>query len=263
MRQLLCSTLALTCAALPLGNASAEMHRLQLRFSDQVNVPTTTAAARRILGQDVTISDFDEQFKPQADGKTYRLEAEIPMPRSVSLVSKLDKVRRLSEGSLTKAGWLGHRMLEQRGTRSDIHEAKVSPKRDRITFLRNQKIVEEKRVDGLITDLMSLPYLWMGRPVQAKPLTVSVFDAKKLHVRQTFLASRMEIIFNKQRVGIVQFKLQKSLPTDADLTLWVREADGVPLRVQLGLGAKYGVSAVSYPIALPPTAPIASPQKMR
>jgi hypothetical protein len=80
MRQLLCSTLALTCAALPLGNASAEMHRLQLRFSDQVNVPTTTAAARRILGQDVTISDFDERFKPQADGKTYRLEAEIPMP---------------------------------------------------------------------------------------------------------------------------------------------------------------------------------------
>lgn len=263
MRPLLLSTLALTCAVLPLGSASAEMYRLQLRFSDQAGVPTTTATARKLLGQDVTISDFDEQFKPQADGKTYRLDAEIPMPRTVALVSKLDKVRRLSEGSLTKNGWLGHRMLEQRGTRSDILEARLSPKRDRITFLRNQKTVEENRVDGLVTDLMSLPYLWMGRPVQAKPLTISVFDAKKLHPKQTFVASRMEIIFNKSRVNVVQFQLKRTTSADASLVLWIREADGVPLRVELGLAEKYGVSAVSYPIQQPAVATTTNTSKMR
>lgn len=104
--------------------------------------------------------------------------------------------------------------------------------------------MEERRVDGLVTDLMSLPYLWMGKPVQVKPLTISVFDAKKLHPKQTFVASRMEIIFNKSRVNVVQFQLKRTTSADANLLLWIREADGVPLRVELGLAEKYGVSAV-------------------
>ncbi len=222
---------------------------LKLRFSNQPNMPQSSKLAQKVLGDEVDVSTFSEKL--DIDGKSYRLNADIPMPRAVSMASSLDRVRRYSEGDLTPTGLMGARILEQRGSKADIYEARLTKDRKQVEFLKNKRKVGSEAVAAPVTDLASLPYFWMGRAVKAQSTTLDVIDARRTYKRQTFQARAMDIQYLGQNIKAVQFTKVKRSAQDSELVILVRQSDGMPLRIDLGLSGKYGLSALVYPKVIP------------
>ncbi len=222
---------------------------LKLRFSNQANMPQSSKLAQKVLGDEVDVSTFSEKL--DIDGKSYRLNADIPMPRPVALASSLDRVRRYSEGDLTATGLMGTRILEQRGAKADIYEARLTKDRKQVEFLKNKRKVGSEAVAAPVTDLASLPYFWMGRAVKAQSTTMDVIDARRAYKRQTFQAKALDIQYLGQNIKAVQFTKVKKSAQDSELVILVRQSDGMPLRIDLGLSGKYGLSALVYPKVIP------------
>jgi hypothetical protein len=224
---------------------------LKIRFSDASNIPQGTKLAKKMLGDQVDLSQFKEQV--DFDAKGYRINSEIPMPKVVSVASSLDRVRRLSEGELTNTGLQGSRIMEQRGSKADIYEARVSKDKKKVEFFKNRKKTHDESIGTPYTDLTSLPYFWLGRPVKPNSITVDVIDAKRLYKRQVLQAKALDIQYLGQRIKAVQFTKAQKSATDSELVILVRQSDGMPLRIDLGLSGKYGVSALIYPTNIPGT----------
>jgi hypothetical protein len=222
---------------------------LKIRFSDASNIPQGAKLAKKMLGDQVDLSQFKEQV--DFDAKGYRINSEIPMPKVISLASSLDRVRRLSEGELTSNGLQGGRIMEQRGSKADIYEARVSKDKKKVEFFKNRKKTHDEPLLALFTDLTSLPYFWLGNPVKVNSLTIDVIDAKRLYKRQVLQARALDIQYLGQRIKAVQFTKAQKSATDSELVILVRQSDGMPLRIDLGLSGKYGVSALIYPTNIP------------
>ncbi len=241
---------ALTSNAKAATQLQTELN-LKLRFSNASNIPQGTKLAKKMLGDQVDLSQFKEQV--DFDGEGYRINSEIPMPKVVSVTSSLDRVRRLSEGELTTRGLQGFRIMEQRGSKADIYEARVSKDKKKVEFFKNRKKTHDEPLLPPYTDLTSLPYFWLGNPVKVNSLTIDVIDAKRLYKRQVLQAKALDIQYLGQRIKAVQFTKAQKSPTDSELVILLRQSDGMPLRIDLGLSGKYGVSALIYPTNIPGT----------
>ena len=79
-------------------------------------------------------------------------------------------------------------------------------------------------------------------------------DTKKIY-QETFVGRLTNARFQGQVIKAVQFDKVKRNAEDAELSIMVRESDGFPLRVDLGLSAKYGVTALMFPKTIPPATP--------
>ena len=209
------------------------------------------AKATKVLGTNFQVASFEEVLTIKKDG-TYSVKSFIPTGSVVSTVTPLDKVVRLGDGKVVNGIPLASKVTEQRGSNEPPLMALTNDRLKKIYFYRGKENVrtEELPASG-VTDVVMLGYLYLGQQVPVKNVTISAMDAKRPFLNQTLKATETPITFDGQTFAGVKFARVLTPGEDATLEFWVRKADGVPVRLLIGLSGKYGVTIDIYPRKLP------------
>lgn len=208
--------------------------------------------ATKLIGTRFEVASFEETLIVKKDGN-YQIKSIIPMGSMISTVTPLDKVVRIGEGKVVNGKPLAQKVVEQRGSSEPPLMALTNDKLNKVFFYRGKENVrtEELPSSGLV-DIVMLGYLYLGQSVPAKNVTLSAVDAKRPFLNQTLKATETPITFDGQTFPGVKFSRQLTAGEDASLEFWVRKADGVPIRLLIGLSGKYGVTVDIYPRKIPP-----------
>lgn len=203
--------------------------------------------ATKLIGTNFQVAEFEEVLSIKKDG-TYAIRSVIPTGSVVSTVTPLDKVMRLGEGKVVNGRPIAAKVVEQRGSNEPALMALINDKLNKVFFYRGKDNVrtEELPVGGL-TDIIMLGYLYLGQPVPTKNVTISAVDAKRPFIKQTLKATDTPITFAGETFPGVKFTRVLTPGEDATLEFWVRKADGLPVRMLIGLSGKYGVTIDIYP----------------
>lgn len=203
--------------------------------------------ATKLIGTRFEVASFEEILTIKKDG-AYVIKSIIPMGSVVSTVTPLDKIVRLGEGKVIGGKPLASKVSELRGSSEQPLMALINEKLNKVYFYRGKDNVRtEDLPSGGLTDIVMLPYLYLGQQVPVKNLTLSAVDAKRPFMNQTLKATETPITFDGQTFPGVKFSRVLTPGEDASLEFWVRKADGVPVRLLIGLSGKYGVTIDIYP----------------
>lgn len=208
--------------------------------------------ATKVVGTRFEVASFEETLTVKKDG-SYQIKSIIPMGSMISTVTPLDKVVRIGEGRVVNGKPIAQKVVEQRGSNEPPLMALTNDKLNKIFFYRGKENVrtEELPTGGLV-DIVMLGYLYLGQTVPIKNVSLSAVDAKRPFLNQTLKATETPITFDGQTFPGVKFTRQLTPGEDASLEFWVRKADGVPIRLLIGLSGKYGVTVDIYPRKIPP-----------
>lgn len=207
--------------------------------------------ATKLIGTNFQVASFEEVLTIKKDG-TYQVKSIIPTGSVVSTVTPLDKVLRLGDGKIVNGIPVATKVVEQRGSGEPSLMALTNDKLKKIFFYRGKDNVRTEDLPaGGVTDVVMLGYLYLGQPVPVKNVTLSAVDAKRPFLNQVLKATETPITFDGQTFPGVKFTRVLTPGEDATLEFWVRKADGVPIRLLIGLSGKYGVTIDIYPRKLP------------
>lgn len=258
----------LFCWVLVVSVWSAQVHALsyvgELRTPYVVNITVDPKAASlpevkpylekatKVLGSRFEVASFEEVLTIKKDG-AYQVKSIIPMGSVVSTVTPLDKILRLGDGKVVNGRPIASKVVEQRGSNEPSLMALTNEKLNKLYFYRGKELVrsEDLPVGGLV-DIVMLGYLYLGQQVPVKNVTLSAVDAKRPFMNQTLKATETPIVFDGQTFPGVKFTRVLTPGEDATLEFWVRKADGLPVRLLIGLSGKYGVTVDIYPRKLQP-----------
>lgn len=208
--------------------------------------------ATKLIGTNFQVASFEEVLTIKKDG-TYQVKSIIPMGSVVATVTPLDKVLRLGDGKIVNGVPVASKVVEQRGSNEPSLMALTNDKLKKVFFYRGKDNVRTEDLPaGGLTDVVMLGYLYLGQTVPVKNVTISAVDAKRPFVNQTLKATETPITFDGQTFPGVKFARALTPGEEATLEFWVRKADGVPIRMLIGLSGKYGVTIDIYPRKLPP-----------
>jgi hypothetical protein len=243
--------LILPVSASTLQNTFRELnieYGLIIQLNPNKDSSATTKLAAKVVGSEIRFENFTHKIK--SDGKIYTLFSSIEIPKAISLVSSLDKIIRQSSGIVTNGGLQGLIISEKRGSKMDLNATSYLPSKKKVTFLKNNQFVKELQIEGNVTDMNSLPYLWVDSKFIPNAISINLLDAKKIY-KTDFISKKGTFVVNNQRVPIIQFTKVKKDKEDSELTITVREIDGYPVRIDFGLSAKEGVKMSIFPIQTP------------
>lgn len=210
--------------------------------------PKRQTGLARLLGEGTSMGHFEDQvsLKPGS----YRIESIGKVTGWVATFLKGDTWHRTSEGKLVRSGLQVTRFTEQRGrpglTAVDINYAKKTA-----TFHRDQNVLKQEPISGRVFDSANLPYVFLGKPMPKAAFTLSVIDGKSVKLF-TFEATSETIEVQGASVPVIKLTRRIVQPDDATYELWLRPADGMPLRTRIGASVKYGIILEQKLQALPP-----------
>lgn len=169
--------------------------------------------------------------------------------RALLADDKLDVVR-TSEAQWLKTGLATTRYTDRRGGSPQlVYTADL--RKGSYELRRGGKLVVTEKLAQPAVDSAALPYMFLGRAPPSAPFSVTYTDAKSLRVTG-FRPSADMLTVAGQAVPVTRITSVPRTPSDPLIEIWIRNADGFPLRVRLGLAAEYGAVADQRINSLPP-----------
>lgn len=189
--------------------------------------------AGRFVGA-VTVADGVDNVI--IDEKGFRLSSKLQVVRLLSMLDSNLNMLRMSQGVYEKGVPSTWRYTDKRGSRPQM-EFVAYPKTKQAGFFREKEPPKYFNAQGPIVDIAMMPYMFIGRsiPKTAVPLT---FTDGKSTTSTTLTPKSEQIDFKNKWTKVIRFSGTASSGT---LDLWVRESDGFPLKMRVGLNAKYGL----------------------
>jgi hypothetical protein len=244
------------------NSAALELHAGGLSQSWDLHVTTdlsakapddaTSKALASVLwvaGGSVSVGSLQETLSYPKLGQ-YRIKSDIHGGKVLETVWSNSHDLRFSQGVIGAAHLETTRFYDKRGDRDALQTA-VDAAKKRVEFFDGQRSVKVEPLKGDTTDLVALPYLFLGRPLPAKPFTVWMVDGKNSR-EVTFDVSPAPFAIAGTSVDAVKFSARRPRADDAQIEIWVRRSDGMPLHVRVGLNAKYGIVLEENLTAVPP-----------
>lgn len=190
------------------------------------------AAAGMVLGS-VTVARGSDAG--MIDKKGFRLKSHIKVSTLLSMLdSNLDMVRQ-SNGIFYNGVAFTQRYSDKRGSNPEMLLA--ATKQNRYAFYKGTEEVHSEPMKFLVVDIAMLPYAFIGRPAPKRIFSIVFSDGKSMYT--TSLTPRSESLeVAGKRISAVRLS---GFASGGALDLWIREADGYPLRMRVGLNARYGV----------------------
>lgn len=149
-------------------------------------------------------------------------------------------LERVSEGQVAGDQLSTTRYFDQRVKQAAL-TVTVEVATSRVQFRKGDELVSEEALTGTLTDAAALPWMFAGRATPQSGVRIAFTDGKSIKSAD-FDVSHEAIAIAAQDVPALKLVRKRSDPDDASITLWIRETDGVPLRMIVGLNARYGVA---------------------
>ena len=219
--------------------------KVVLEDTPSIERSTIRDLAKKTLGQEFEVSRYTEFYKRL--GPDVSVKSDIPISKVLGYVGGIDKVSRSSAGFFRDGRFMPLQVTEQRGSSKPIYAAQIDHKKRRIAYLKGRTLIKEESFQGDLTDLIHLPYRWLGAPVTSKSFTTNVTDARKIYRNEEFVATDMDVTFLGQKTAVVRFSRKRKSADDEGIEFWVRKRDGLPIRIMVTMSKKYGLKIDAAP----------------
>lgn len=220
------------------ANAAAISTQWNYEISVVSGAPTPDATAKLIVGAASLLGSVGVgtgRDTGTIDKNSYTLRSKIEGARLLTAVSSNLNVTRQSNGRFVNGVALTMRYTDKRGSSDElISVTNLTTRRYEFSKGGNPNGTEPFKVAA--SDLVMAPYAFLGKPAPTKPSFLALSDGKA--IRQISLSPKTETM---KIGGMVINTIRLSGHTSAGtFDLWVRAEDSYPLRMRIGLGAKYG-----------------------
>jgi hypothetical protein len=180
----------------------------------------------------------------------FRLNSTIVPEGLLATVWRNEQVKRSSEGVVVNDQITTLRYTDKRGSQEPLIVTTDAAAK----VVKHTRGNEPPRVEPMpvpIADVAVLPWLYAGRPLPQSGVKLAITDGKSVK-NAVFDVTREVLRITSERVETVKLVRRRVEADDAAITLWLRAEDGVPMRILLGLHARYGVAIDQQRETLPP-----------
>lgn len=215
---------------------------------DSEKVPAWMAGAARLTGS-VSFATTEERIT--VTGDRYVVESTAVGAAFLSKFFDNLRVVRRSEGSWVGGAQATTRFFEKRGS-SEPATVMIDYRAGTARLSRGAGTPTKiEPIKFMTSDTAALPFVFLGRPRPAGPVTFAYTDGRFLRT----LTVDPTVVFEHRVAGkpvpTVRYVSRRVGPKDAEVELWIRAEDGFPLRIRLS-SARYGVRGEANLIELPP-----------
>jgi hypothetical protein len=254
LRLLFATLLSAAVAPLTLANSFSATYTVQMSVDAGKATPQTATDRAMIQGAAMlgwfevgTITDSGTLA-----GGVFRLKSMGTGSRALKTLIPDDRleINRTSEGQVRQGNLVTLRFTDKRGSSALLtYSADIAKKR--YEMRRAGQVTETGALKFAAVDIASLPYLFLGRPAPTAPFSVAYTDAKSVKLAG-FRITRENLAVAGATVATTKLTSASSNPNDPRIELWLRNEDSFPLRVRVGVSARYGAIADQTIKALPP-----------
>lgn len=181
------------------------------------------------LTDEVSFGDTRYRITTRSDASTL-----LKMATTSANISRQSDGRRLASGRP-----YSDRFMEKKGTK-EATVVTFDYGRHQATYMRGKEIRKQEALRNGVADSASLPYIFFRQPRLSGPALVLATDG--ISTRQLMLDQMdTSVDLANKAVPAVKWTRRLGSSQDPSFELWVRKEDGLPLRMRLGLNARYGV----------------------
>jgi hypothetical protein len=180
----------------------------------------------------------------------YKLTDVIVPEGLLATVWRNEQVKRVSEGAVVGDRFTTLRYTDKRGSQEPLIVTTDAAAK----VVRHTKGNEPPRVEPMptpITDVAALPWLFAGRSPPKTGMQLAITDGKSVKVA-TFDVMHDAVRIGTVSVNSIKLVRRRNDPDDAAISLWLRVEDCVPMRMTVGLNARYGASIDQVRESIPP-----------
>lgn len=239
--QALRAALALAMTPVLVG-AAASAASISTQWNYEISVvpgaPTPDAAAKLIVGAAGLLGSVGVgtgRDSGTIDKNSYTLRSRIEGARLLAAVISNLNVTRQSSGRFVNGIALTMRYTDKRGSSDELMSVTNLTAR-RYEFSKGGHPNGTEPFKVAASDLVMAPYAFIGKPAPTRPSFLALSDGKA--IRQISLSSKTEMMKVAGK-AINAVRLSGHTAAGA-FDLWVRAEDSYPLRMRVGLGARYG-----------------------
>lgn len=234
-RSILAITLVGTAVSV---NAAAISTQWNYEISVLSGAPTSDATAKLIVGAASFLGSVGVGTGRDAgviDRNSYTLRSQIQGARLLAAVISNLNVNRQSSGRFVNGVALTMRYTDKRGDSDELMSV-TNLTAKRYEFSKSGRPNGSEAFKVAASDLVMAPYAFLGKPAPTKPSFLALSDGKA--IRQINLLPKTETMKVEGKViNVIRLSGHTSAGT---FDLWVRAGDSYPVRMRIGLGAKYG-----------------------
>jgi hypothetical protein len=231
--------------------AAAQQVTAKFEVSGQIDsekVPTWLAGAARMTGS-VPFATTEERIT--VTGDKYVVESTATGAAFLSKFFDNLRVVRRSEGSWVGGAQATTRFFEKRGS-SEPATVVIDYRAGVARLSRGPgSPTKIEPIKFMTSDTAALPFVFLGRPRPAGPVTFAYTDGRFLRTMTVDPTVVFEHRVAGKPVPTVRYVSRRAGPKDAEIELWIRAEDGFPLRIRLS-SARYGVRGEANLVELPP-----------
>jgi len=197
------------------------------------DMATKAIAAAGMLFGAVTVADGSDIGT--IDAKGFNLRSHVKVATLLSMLDGNLNMVRQSNGIFVNGMAFTQRYSDKRGSNPELLMV-TNLKQKQFAFSNGPRPARIEPMKDATVDIAMLPYAFMGRPAPKTTAFVAFTDGKSIY--STGLAPKPEMLeVAGKLIPAVRLSGRASGGT---LDLWIREADGYPLHMRVGLNAQYG-----------------------
>lgn len=206
---------------------------------DPAQASLTTKALRgslSMMGGSVEAGNLTDEVS--IDGEHYRITARGNASSALRTLIPSATLSRSSEGRFGGGYPASSRFIEKRGSKEPV-TVHIDYRARTVTYWRGKEQRKIEQVQYRLADAASLAYLFFRQPPARGSVTIAATDG--LSTRLLVLdPSDDQVDIDGRKIPAIHW-IRRPHADGGSFELWVRKEDGFPLRLRLGLSAKYGI----------------------
>ena len=197
------------------------------------DMATKAIAAAGVVFGAVTVANGSDSGT--IDNKGFNLRSNIKVAALLSMLDSNLNMSRQSSGVFFGDYSFTQSYFDKRGSNPPLQFV-VNTKTKQYVFTNGPGPAHIEPFKYMVVDMAMLPYSFIGRPAPKSKSFVAFSDGKTIY--STTLTPKVEKLEIAGK-DISSVRLS-GIASGSSLDIWVREADGYPLQMRVGLNAQYG-----------------------
>lgn len=197
------------------------------------DIASKAIAAAGMLFGSVTVANGADAGTINVKG--FNLNSHVKVAALLSMLDSNLNMFRKSNGIFVNGIAFTQRYSDKRGSNPEMLMA-ANPKQKQFTFTNGAGPARMEPIKYAMVDIAMLPYAFVGRPAPKAVSFIAFTDGKSIY------STTLTPVLEKLEVAgkVISAVHLSGFASGGSLDLWIREADGYPLHMRVGLSAQYG-----------------------
>ena len=197
------------------------------------------SALSSALGGSIVVGGVNDTISFSKDA--YHIKSVGSLGSILSVLTDKNTFTRISDGQVINGSTSTLRYVDSRAGSAPLTTL-VDSRSQKIIIYDGKKVTAKTDYRGTIQDLLCFGYGFIGK-LPSGVVSVNIADGKS--IKQAIFDIRKETIKSSQgAVDTVKLTRRLSAKDDASVEYWLRNSDGIPLRIRIGMSQRYGATLI-------------------